>query len=170
MAVLTNVVHKGTFYTLGENGYEKCCPYADEVYMSDGATVEDAIANVSFEYGTSGNWYYRKWNNGVLECWLEGNYRIGNTKISSGAWGGYTSGYITLPNYPIEFVQPPATYIHSGSMDDSAAGDYMIIHAGLSTTRFDELKKRPPQFKYWRGTAHTFGHPTITCYAIGHWK
>ena len=170
MAVLTNNVKKGTFYTLGQNGYEKLCPYANEVYMQDGTTVEDKVSGLSFEYGKSGNWYYRKWNNGTLECWLEGNYSLGNTPINNSAWGGYVSDYITLPNYPIAFSLPPATSIHSCKMDDSAAGDYMIIWAGLSTTRSKELLQRPPQFKYWRGTSHTFGHPAVTCYAIGHWK
>ena len=97
MAVLTDNVKKGTFYTLGQNGYEKLCPYANEVYMQDGTTVESKISSLNFEYKKSGDWHYRKWNNGVLECWTikEG------TTTESGAFHSTTT-------FPVNFIENPS--------------------------------------------------------------
>ncbi len=145
MAVLTNNIKKGTFYTLGQNGYEKLCPYANEVYMQDGTTVEDKVSGLSFEYGKSGDWYYRKWNNGVLECWAI----KGGTTTGSGAFHSTTT-------FPVNFVENPSVTASAWVPGDINA------RVGYINTSNKDIE--------WY--VHGFGNSSasIRLFVIGRWK
>jgi hypothetical protein len=67
----------------------------------DSSNVKDYIV----EQGTSGVWYYKKWNSGFAECY--GYHTIANMSCSD-QWGTlYITDVITLPPYPFTFKDTP---------------------------------------------------------------
>lgn len=152
MAVLTDNVKKGTFYTLGQNGYEKLCPYANEVYMQDGTTVEDKISGLSFTDGTSGNWYYRKWDNGWAEMW-------GYVATTTAKTYAYDGGCKVQVNYPFTFIGQVRCFASFGSKDDAWAS---LRYVTSSTTMIEAHGKRNDNSN---GQASWFNF-----YVAGRWK
>ena len=69
----------------------------------------DELAAYVVEKGTSNGWTYRKWSNGVAECWY--NKTISdfacNTPLTSTAGSWYRTGEITANNYPLTFSSTP---------------------------------------------------------------
>jgi hypothetical protein len=70
----------------------------DDIYTLNhtGAQIDEAnekglaTADYIIQQGVSGIWTYRKWNNGVAECW--GRYSTTLTKYTTvGSFAGYTS-------------------------------------------------------------------------------
>lgn len=115
------------------------------------------------EYGTNGNWRYRKWNSGTAECW--GSFVHTNSVTCDKAWGVvYETPHIggAVPNYPISFVEVP----HS-SVDVQGMGSaYMSLERmGQSKTHIGSLYMTRPN----TGTVYSAGF-TITVHAIGRWK
>ena len=54
--------------------------------------------------GVHTSWYYRKWSDGKLECWIK---REWSTTIDN-SWGSlYYKTYTATPDYPIAFVYNP---------------------------------------------------------------
>ena len=119
---------------------------------------------------TSGIWTYIKRADGTAECFTTTMYNLDNVNVNQGSWNGYVSGYIQLPSFPFSFTNIPHVEINTVVADSVAVGDYMIIYRTLPNTEENTLKSKPPQFKYWRGSAMTIGHPRVTCHAIGRWK
>lgn len=119
---------------------------------------------------TSGIWTYIKRADGTAECFTTTMYTLDNVDVNQGAWNGYVSNYIQLPSFPFSFTSIPHVTINTVVMDPGFHGDYMMIYNGIQTTEENTLKTYPPKFKYWRGSAITFGHPRVTCHAIGRWK
>ena len=115
-------------------------------------------------YGDS--WMVRAWDSGWCECYGKYTYP-GSLTITKPSWAnGYEpqEGAITYPQFPIEFTYQPFSSFSIGPMDTGHSGDFMIIY---SPTTGRNGKLWPPQFKLWRGSTMTFGHPIIYCYAIG---
>lgn len=119
---------------------------------------------------TSGIWTYIKRADGTAECFTTTMYTLDNVDVNQGAWNGYVSNYIQLPSFPFSFTSIPHVTINTVVMDPGFHGDYMMIYNGIQPTEENTLKTYPPKFKYWRGSAITFGHPRVTCHAIGRWK
>lgn len=119
---------------------------------------------------TSGIWTYIKRADGTAECFTTTMYILDNVDVNQGAWNGYVSNYIQLPSFPFSFTSIPHVTINTVVMDPGFHGDYMMIYNGIKNTEENTLKTYPPKFKYWRGSAITFGHPRVTCHAIGRWK
>ncbi len=132
----------------------------------------DDLGDYVVAQGTSGIWKYQKWNSGKAECWISSTASLGNVNCTTASpWGGYESNYIQLVDYPFPFTNYPLCHIDVVSMDVNTAGDYEIIYRGMYTDNNSaELKIRPREFKFWRGSSKTFGHPLVTCYAVGNWK
>lgn len=63
------------------------------------------------ESGTSGIWTYRKWSNGIAECW--GTYTSGS--VSATAVNGWYYGVIST-NFPFTFMNVPVC-VASGKWD-----------------------------------------------------
>lgn len=62
------------------------------------------------EQGTSGEWWYRKWNSGRAECGID-NKSFGNVDHKS-PWGGmYTSPQLSFGAYPFAFASAPFVII-----------------------------------------------------------
>lgn len=122
------------------------------------------------EYGENDTWCYRKWSNGIAECWTKSPVVFENQSITTESWaGGYESPRITLPDFPFVFTTIPFANISIAGMDGRNFGDYMIIYCGQISNDANSFK-RPQDFKLWRGTTKILGHPCINCYAIGKWK
>ena len=61
------------------------------------------------ETGTSGIWTYRKWSNGVAECW--GNATSAN--ISNVVVSGWYGGTFAPPSFPTNlFVSAPLVFVN----------------------------------------------------------
>ena len=66
------------------------------------------------EQGTSGIWSYRKWNNGNMECWCAYTNSIA-VSTASASYGGYRSGQLSIPTFPVTFTNAPVVIATVGS-------------------------------------------------------
>ena len=124
------------------------------VGLIDGAM--DLLADhCIIDQGTSGDWYYRKWSDGILECWLHKNIGTVNAK---GSFGGTYYGDTSL-TLPVTFARDPAAF---------ASGYWDSGMAWMNARDFtDNLTKIRIQFyKNSPGNAEALLH----LYLIGEWK
>lgn len=129
-------------------------------------TVEgclSAIDNKSLmEAGTSGGWYYRKWNDGTAECWGQ----FTNTMTGWKAWGNqYESNVSIAASYPSNlFIDAPI--VQTKICGSGTAGFAENIGVGTKTAT--------PTVYLVRPNAPTIpsGGTTLYAdfYAIGRWK
>lgn len=66
-------------------------------------TWQTSVADYVIDEGTSGNWYYRKWNSGKAELW--GKFSQTQTSYAAGAW---IIGNQSITAYPFEIFNPIA--------------------------------------------------------------
>ena len=67
--------------------------------------LNEELKDFVTEYGTSGNWTYRKWHSGIKECW----YRETKSSVGFSSWGvGYSTAQMTVANYPVTFTAYPS--------------------------------------------------------------
>lgn len=108
------------------------------------------------EEGESGNWYYRKYENGIAECWGQENF-TGDTNFQ---WGSLYALVCYMSNYPVVFTKPPVTardvcqntnkscWVSSWNIGNAAnAGQFALMRPDIATLDV-----------------------TVHCYAIGTWK
>ena len=75
---------------------------ADDIPYSAGVSVADKLDSLSYTEGSSGNYKYRKWNDGTLEVW--GKY-VNTESITFGASGVlYAYTMPALGSYPVAFT------------------------------------------------------------------
>lgn len=109
------------------------------------------------EQGTSGDWSYRKWNSGIMECWGTYTASIAIT-TSSANYGGYRSGLITATAFPVAFTATPViTAVAQG------AGGYWVNNVADSNTT-------NAKFYLSCGTSHAASDKSISIHACGKWK
>lgn len=71
---------------------------------ASGALTNLGVKDYIVEQGTSGNWYYRKWNSGKAECYAN----IGYSTTINTVWGScYVSSVKTGAGYPFTFFDEP---------------------------------------------------------------
>lgn len=81
--------------------------------------------------GTNGEWYYRKWSDGRLECWLVKTF---NSVAIKHAWGGwYVSSPIADIAFPFTFASIPHMTLSWATTDGNSA--IAFSNSGLSTTK-----------------------------------
>jgi hypothetical protein len=89
------------------------------------------------ERGTSGEWWYRKWNSGRAECGID-NKQFGSSSLSAiGGSGttGYGSSQYTFGAYPFNFASRPFTIISfQGDKQWSGRGSYISMGHSTSTS------------------------------------
>ncbi len=120
------------------------------------------------EQGTSGEWWYRKWNSGIAEC---GIYNHGFGEHTMSKWGSIakTDEAMTFGSYPsdvITWVEVPhvqINFIYDGS------GSFGCMLMTLATTRAAALTA-PPSFALVREGALTFKDPHLGIRVTGRWK
>lgn len=116
------------------------------------------LADYIVEEGVDDIWTYRKWNNGIAECW--GTYIISTT--INNAWGAlYESPQINPVSFPFTFKETPFLTM------TPASGSYVFfveVGAGADTTKTGII---------WVSRPTSVTSP-ITCriniHAIGKWK
>ena len=116
------------------------------------------------EYGTSGNWRYRKWSSGTAECW--GKFVHANALPCTKQWGILWEtdniGTTDVPNYPISFTDIPSSCIEC---QGTSMAYLSLERSGASKTHIGNIYLTRPD------GASTFSAGfTITIYAIGRWK
>ncbi len=112
--------------------------------------------------GTSGEWWYRKWNSGRAECGVD-NKNFGNVDHSS-KWGSmYRSNQMTFGSYPFSFSSRPFVSISFNSNSSGNHTSYVAYSSSNSTTVTPSFYLVDPN----SGTANSsyFG-----IYVCGKWK
>lgn len=82
---------------------------ADSIQMNG-----NSIADFVTSQGISGIWAYRVWNSGIKECWGAYTASIAVTTSSPG-YGGYRSGSLNIPAFPVTFTSAPTVTATVGS-------------------------------------------------------
>ena len=134
--------------------------YTGSAYLIVSKQSNSTAADFVVEQGTSGNWFYRKWNSGIAECW--GNFTHYTTITDKYGNGWYSSGFSeTFPDGL--FIEAPNACILSPVSTNY--GFSLEIGSGLSATQ-------TPSFWLFRvegGTSTSF-NATVHVDAKGRWK
>ncbi len=136
----------------------------DDFNFNVPVTIKGDTVPSIVEQGTSGIWTYRKWSDGVGECWGRSNI---STTITS-AWGNmYTSGAITATNksFPFTFTTVPSVNV-SLSVNSTAA---LLMPPG--GTSYTTTTAQTGAFELARPNTLTSASVfTFNYYVIGKWK
>ena len=109
------------------------------------------------EIGTSNGWIYRKWRNGISECWKNKTWSVS----VSNAWGtGLYYGTITGENFPASlFITTPTI-----SFQNITGTSVMCMNSS------DSSATNTGDIQVARGTSSSGAGGTISIHAIGKWK
>lgn len=102
--------------------------------INNGFSKLDALGvDYIVEQGTSGEWWYRKWNSGRAECGID-NKSFGNVDHNN-AWGGlYTSNHMSWGAYPFAFKSRPFVSISFNSNSTNTHSSFVVYNSTTSTT------------------------------------
>lgn len=117
----------------------------------------DGLSDVK-EEGTSGDWYYRKWNNGKLECWGK---KAVSVNIST-PWESIYYGSVDAVDFPFSFSEPPICQV-TAEFGSTMQAAWMCV-AGKAT------KEKTPILWVCRPNISSATGFNILYYAIGNWK
>lgn len=117
-----------------------------------------AVGDFVVEQGTSGIWTYRKWNNGIAECW--GSKTIEDA-IYSYQYGSMYYCSCGKFQYPFQFIEPPIAMLSHKSTGGRAASLSVDI-SGDQTSETGTIYAYSPM----NATATT----NVCVYAFGRWK
>lgn len=112
--------------------------------------------------GSVGNWYYRKWSNGILECWINKQY---TNQVINSAWGYmYYHDAGKLPNYPVAFKRYPCVTVNTAFSKGW----------GWSATSNTDLSLTNPGSIFYYSASKVEASQGVNCtinvYARGTWK
>lgn len=86
------------------------------------------------EQGTSGEWWYRKWNSGRAECGIDAK-QFGEMQLTTSGFGGYSSSDISFGAYPFSFsARPYTSIVFEGDAGDNTRASQIVPRHSLSTT------------------------------------
>jgi hypothetical protein len=112
-------------------------------------------------HGTNNDWNYRKWSDGLLECWAR--FYIGSMNISS-TTGQLKYGSVSLTTeqrtYPIAFKDYPNVTV-SGNV---SGGNGWVV---MNNTDYSETKLGT--MTAYSSASRTGVGVTVNVYARGHW-
>ena len=117
--------------------------------------------------GTSGGWYWQKWNSGKAECWRT----LAATAPATKTWGGVYYSVIResdLP-FPFTFAEVPSVHVQL------AAGwsDAWLTASGYGDSGEGDVPtaQRTGMYSLTRGTAKSSQTGVrLHYYAVGRWK
>lgn len=127
---------------------------------------KDKMVDYPFQIGTattiganasgSTHWYFRKWDNGIAECWGK---RVEEANINQ-EWGELYENYqVMYETFPTGlFIETPI-YVNT-----SWSGTWAMVETGGGVSA-----SRSQDFKLWRATESEVSGYVMT-YAIGRWK
>ena len=120
--------------------------------------LQSQVDDIDYVLGTSGNWTYKKYNDGTLECWYEGNpgaYTCNQTKGNL-----YVGGYIQY-NFPVAFNATPSVTV----------GVALTTDAYAISGQMSELSTTGVKVRIVSGSSITSNSGyTIHIHAIGKWQ
>lgn len=146
------------FYDIDGKGVQ----FKGNVYDANKNKVHLPIVDVIVEQGYSNEWYYRKWESGIAECWRNHNV----TFSENGTWGSlYTQQFDMTSDFPFEFSEIPTVNVN---LIECSSGYNGWIVTYLEKKRISKI--HPGAYQYVRGTAGTSGTATLSYYVIGKWK
>lgn len=128
--------------------------YTDDTFVSKTSVKDYIIAT-----GSSGNWYYRKWNSGTLECWGRKQYTGVNVNGTAGQLK--YKALDSIGSYPVAFISYPTVTI-TGTV---TGGNGWVVG---NNTNYSQT---------WCGGLYVYAPFELTSvgvtanvYAIGRWK
>ena len=87
------------------------------------------------EQGTSGEWWYRKWNSGRAECGIDSKQFGQQTLVQAPEGNMYITGELSFGAYPFSFAARPLTLItFEGDELNSYRGSFVATKHSTSTT------------------------------------
>lgn len=154
---LIDYYHTGKGIAFGKVGTREGFDCAMPAYFTGTVSVNDKpIVAFVTEHGTSGIWTYRKWSNGIAECW--GTSEI-VTMDTWKEWGGMYTAANVIPsyNYPVQFVSAPMLQITYRA----------IKNGGLHYVETTGTNAHTPAVSVMRGTVGNGSQGCVHLYAIG---
>ena len=133
------------------------------VSTSSGEKGESAATDYIVEQGATTNWYYRKWNSGVAECWRTLSIPGYSCNTAVGSW--YSTALLTSAPYPFTFTETPNLQMFFET--DTGTGG-IVWPAG--TDADDDPKTRPHKFYIIRMTSLDSISGKIHFQVKGKWK
>ena len=129
-----------------------------KAYLEERVTKKeiDEIPKV-IEQGTKGIWTYRKWSDGTAECFGSYTNSIAVT-TSSAAYGGYRSGEISIPTFPITFKSAPVVNANVASS------------GGVWLNNVNNITTTGGKFYLSSGVSSATASRTIAFHVSGKWK
>ena len=116
------------------------------------------------ECGTSGEWWYRKWNSGRAECGID-DKNFGSVDCTK-AWGGVYVGMVNLDfgAFPFAFSSTPYVNIFPSNIKYGNSFNITVAAASNPLTKM-------PIFDIWRGTPiSNIENVRACCYVSGRYK
>lgn len=133
---------------------------------------DESLADGVIEYGTKGDWWYRKWRSGRLECGVDA-HNFG-TYTTSTQWGSaqgiYVGGALTFGVFPIAFIEIPFFTVSLVKADYGGMAGWIGM-GGSNTPNVSSVSKtNSGSFYYANPNKSTFNNMYCSCYATGRWK
>jgi hypothetical protein len=126
------------------------------------AKVDKLAVDYIVEQGVAGEWWYRKWNSGIMECAIF-DKRFDNIDRKD-TWGAaFRTGAISFGAYPFAFVSRPFVSISQNSIDGGHLGGYIFYESNDSLTM-------SPNFRSVDSVSSTMGHPHFGIDVKGRYK
>ena len=133
------------------------------VSTSSGEKGESAATDYIVEQGATTNWYYRKWNSGVAECWRTLSIPGYSCNTAVGNW--YRTALLTPAAYPFTVAEPPNLNMFFET--DTGTGGIVWL---AGTDADDDPKTRPHKFYIIRMTSLDSISGKIHFQVKGKWK
>lgn len=130
-------------------------------------TILDALGvDYIVEQGTSGEWWYRKWNSGRAECGIDSKTFATKTSTNwASGWG--LAGTYTFGAYPFSFISSPITLIQFRYESGNSSGAMIHIHANTGTAPLTTS----PKFSLADAShPRTYTNPVCGIYVTGRYK
>lgn len=130
----------------------------------------DRIDALGLDYivdqGTSGNWWYRRWNSGRAECGVD-SQTFSSSSMSN--WGSlFISNTWSFGAYPFSFSSPPCVSINYLGDDGGSYGGFIHIRA----RNYASITTRSPNFSVVDAVKIDKGYvnPKFCIYVTGRYK
>lgn len=134
--------------------------------------VDAAFADYVVEQGTKGEWWYRKWNSGRLECGVDAhNFGTYTTSTNWGsAQGIYVGDALTFGVFPVAFMEIPFYTVSLVKSDYPGMAGWIGMGGGTNPNISSVSKTNSGYFYYANPNKTTFNNMYCSCYATGRWK
>lgn len=137
--------------------------------------VDDALVDYVVEESTVGEWWYRQWNSGRMECGVDSKSFGSFGATNMHPWGDskiqgiqvYSTSAMRFDRYPKTFVSRPHVIITH--QDETGVGKGLMGYVKLGSTS-NQGTSQPPNFAYMSLDSTPLTNSYFSIYAIGRWK